>query len=395
MEHQVIARCRSLAECTEEPGFTTRTFLSASVREVHARLRAWMEAAGMTVHIDPAGNLRGRYPALQPGAPTLYIGSHLDTVPRAGAFDGILGVVLGLALVERLAGRRLSFAIEVLGFSEEEGVRFQIPFIGSRAFIGDPISDPRIEDAIRAFGLDPSRIAEARAAADALGYLEFHIEQGPVLESLGLPLAIVEAIVGQSRLEIRFEGRANHAGTTPMRPRRDALAGAAEWISLVEREARAAEGLVATVGQIAVEPGAANVIPGAARVSLDVRHPQDAIRKGYVERFLGCAESIANRRGLTVSIHPRLDQPAVLMDPSLTQILERAVTASGHRAHRMSSGAGHDAMIVARRMPAAMLFLRSPRGISHHPAESVLPQDVAAALSAGARFLEELEAQRA
>src|SRR5579864_8687443 len=160
MEHEVIARCRSLAECTEEPGFITRTFLSPPMHEVHVRLRAWMEQAGMSVRIDSAGNLRGAYAAGQPGAPPLFLGSHLDTVPHAGAFDGILGVVLAVALVQKLAGRRLKFPIEVVGFSEEEGVRFGVPFIGSRAFIGEEVADTRVNDVIRAFGLDPASIAD-------------------------------------------------------------------------------------------------------------------------------------------------------------------------------------------------------------------------------------------
>jgi allantoate deiminase len=389
----VIERCRVLAQFSEEPGATTRTFLSEPMHAVHAHLRDWMEVAGMSVSVDHAGNLRGVYPSNRPDAPRLFIGSHLDTVPRAGAFDGILGVVLGVALIERLDGHRLPFGIEVIGFSEEEGVRFGVPFIGSRALIGD-VDDQllaMIADAITAFGLDPKRIHEARASDDTLGYLEFHIEQGPVLESLDLPLGIVETIAGQSRLDVLFEGQANHAGTTPMNLRRDALAGAAEWIGAVEREARAVPGAVATVGRVHVSPGASNVIPGMATSSLDVRHAEDAIRHDLVERLRRCAQQIAADRCLTVSWEQRLDQAAVAMDSTLVQMLERAVASTGRPVHRMSSGAGHDAMIVARRMPAAMLFLRSPGGISHHPDETVLAADVDAALEVGMRFLQELE----
>jgi len=393
----VIARCRLLAEATEEPGFITRTFLSAPMHQVHDHLRGWMEQAGMRVSTDDAGNLRGVYSALSAEAPRFFIGSHLDTVPRAGAFDGILGVVLGVALVERLERRRLPFAIEVIGFSEEEGVRFGVPFIGSRAFIGDVDNEllARIAGPISAFGLDPNRISEARAGGDSLGYLEFHIEQGPVLESLGLSLGVVEAISGQSRLDVLLEGKANHAGTTPMHLRRDALAGAAEWIGVVEREAREVPGAVATVGRAAVSPGAGNVIPGSVAASLDVRHVDDAVRRDLVARLLRCGEQIAKARCLTVSWAQRLDQPAVAMDSTLTQMLESAVAHRGHPVHRMASGAGHDAMIVARQMPAAMLFLRSPGGISHHPDETVLAEDVAAALDVGMRLLEQLEQRHA
>jgi len=400
----VIDRCRLLAEFTEEPGAITRTFLSEPMHAVHAHLRSWMERAGMRVATDPAGNLRGEYPADRPSAQRLFIGSHLDTVPHAGAFDGVLGVVLGVALVERLGGCKLPFAIEVIGFSEEEGVRFGVPFIGSRAFIGDADGEllarrdaagVSVSEAMRAFGLDPSRIDQACVARDAIGYIEFHIEQGPVLEALDLPLGVVEAISGQSRLDVRFRGRANHAGTTPMNLRRDALAGAAEWISAVEREARAVVGSVATVGRVSVSPGATNVIAGSASASLDVRHASDSVRRELVARLLRCAEQIAPHRCLTVSWEHNLDQAAVPMDSDLVALLDHAVANTGHTVHRMVSGAGHDAMIVARRMPAAMLFLRTPGGISHHPDETVLPEDVAAALDAGMCFLEGLERRHA
>jgi allantoate deiminase len=325
-------------------------------------------------------------------------------VPRAGAFDGILGVVVGLSLVELLGGRRLPFGIEVIGFSEEEGVRFGVPFIGSRAVIGDAGEEllarrdaggVSIGEAIAAFGLDPSRIAEAQITEDAIGYVEFHIEQGPVLESLGLPLGVVEAVCGQSRLEVVFEGQANHAGTTPMDLRQDALAGAAEWICAVEHGARLIPGAVATVGRIRAMPGAGNVIPGSAATSLDVRHTTDSVRHRLVATLLTCAQNIAACRRLKVTWEQRLDQQAVAMDPPLVNLMECAVAAAGHPVHRMASGAGHDAMVIARRIPAAMLFLRSPGGISHHPDESVLAGDVRAALDAGMHFLENLGGQYA
>lgn len=404
---QVIQRCRSLAECTEEHGFTTRTFLSEPMREVHTRLRDWMEQSGITVRIDAAGNLRGCYASARSGntrVRRLFVGSHLDTVPRAGAFDGVLGVVLPIALVELLAGRRLNYDLEIVGFSEEEGVRFEVPFLGSRAFAGAlderflSLRDAKgisVGDAIRSFGLDPDHIQEAQAEGDALGFVEFHIEQGPVLESLGLPLGVVQAVSGQSRLAGVFEGRASHAGTTPMQLRRDALAGASEWIGVVEKKANSIPGLVATVGRIEVEPGATNVIASRARASLDVRHANDTIRKQTVVGLVENAHEIASRRGLSFSCSHQLDQSAVAMDRALTTAVEAAVAGSGNRVHRMVSGAGHDAVIVAQRMPVAMLFLRSPGGISHHPDEIVLPEDVAAALATGLKFLENLEESNA
>lgn len=220
----VLERCDRLAACSEVPGQITRTFLSAPMREVHRQVRGWMEHAGMQVRLDAVGNLIGTYPAAIPEAPKLLIGSHLDSVPDAGRYDGVLGVLLGIALVEALAGQRLRFALEVVGFSEEEGVRFGVPFLGSRAFVGNfeeklleltDIAGVSVAQAIRDFGLNPAEIAPSEG--DYLGYLEFHIEQGPQLEAEGLPLGIVEAIVGQSRLEFEFTGQAAHAGTTPMR----------------------------------------------------------------------------------------------------------------------------------------------------------------------------------
>jgi allantoate deiminase len=395
----VIRWCRQLAKLSEDGNATTRTFLSKPMRDVHTSLAQWMAAVGMTVRVDAVGNIRGVYGATAQQAPRLYIGSHLDTVPNAGAFDGVLGVVIGVALVGSLNQKRLPFAIEVVGFSDEEGVRFGAPFLGSRALTGEfdegllerrDQTGKTVRDVIRAYGLDPGRIPDAKASPGALGYLEFHIEQGPVLEELDLPLAVVDVISGQTRAELTFTGCAAHAGTTPMKMRRDALAGAAEWIAEVEREAVATSGLVATVGQLTVEPGAGNVVAARAVASLDVRHPADAIRKAAAERLRTSAEGIATRRGLKMTWEPRLDQPSVSMDASMAAMLERAVEHGGVRPHRMPSGAGHDAMVLASKMPAGMLFLRCEKGISHHPAENVREDDVAAALEAGSRFLEEL-----
>ena len=399
---EVVRWCRALAECSEEPGVTTRTFLSSPMRDVHARLTEWMDRIGMNVRIDAAGNLRGVYSASSSSseatARRFFMGSHLDTVPHAGAFDGVLGVVLAVALVDLLGGRRFPLTIEVVGFSDEEGTRFGVPFIGSRALVGavdDELlerrdaGNRRVSDVIRDYGLDPTRIADARASDDAMGYLEFHIEQGPVLDDLGLPLGIVDVIAGQTRCDVVFVGTAGHAGTTPMAARRDALAGAAEWIGVVEREAQTTPGLVATVGHIEAQPGATNVIAGRCRTTLDIRHAVDDVRGAATARLLGCAREIASRRGLEIISEPQLDQAAVAMDAGMVATLAHAVSRTGHPVHRMPCGGGHDAMIVARRMPAAMLLLRSPGGISHHPDESVVEEDVAAALWAGLECLEE------
>lgn len=369
------------------------------MRDVHQEIAGWMKPLDAQVRVDAAGNFRGVYPASQPHAPRLLIGSHLDTVPNAGAYDGILGVVLAVALLEELQGRRLPFGIEVVGFSEEEGVRFGTPFIGSRALVGrldGELLNARdaqgisVREAIEQFGLNPEEISQAELENDALGYLEFHIEQGPVLEKLDLPLAAVEAIAGQSRLEFTFCGRANHAGTTPMHLRRDAVAGGAEWISAVERNAQSIPGLVATVGKIDASPGAANVIAAEARLTLDVRHSSDEIRKRAVADLLREGHAIAASRGLSVQQSTLLNQAAVAMDPFLTAEIEQAIVKAGYKPHRMASGAGHDAMILAEKVPAAMIFLRTSGGISHGPAESVAREDVEKAIQCGMHLLDQL-----
>ena len=399
---RAIAECRRIAGMSEEVGGTTRRFLTPPVREVHALLHGRMEAIGMNVSVDAAGNLRGRWHPPAGRSKRLIIGSHIDTVPNAGAFDGILGVTLALECAAIAQELKLPLPIEIIAFSEEEGVRFGVPFIGSRAAAGrfDPAllklkdaDGATLDDAIRAFGLDPGGIEKAAIDEDALGFLEVHIEQGPVLEAEGLQVAAVTAIVGQTRHILTWTGHANHAGTTPMHLRRDALAGAAEWIVAVESLAQRTDGLVATVGHVDVEPNAGNVIAGAVRVSLDVRHADDAARKSAVDALLAQAETIAARRGLALQCARQMDQPAVPMDERLTAFLAEATEAAGLPVKLMPSGAGHDAMVMASRVPTAMLFLRSPGGLSHHPDETVLEEDVAAALGVCRKFLERLAAE--
>ncbi len=358
LAEEVMARCARLASFSEDVNATRRTFLSPPMRDVHREITGWLQPLGTKVRVDAAGNLRVEYPAEGPAAACLLIGSHLDTVPNAGAYDGILGVVLAVALLKGLRGRRLPYGIEIVGFSEEEGVRFGTPFIGSRALVGrldeDLLSaqDSRgvsVRQAITDFGLNPAQIDEARLPDDAFGYLEFHIEQGPVLDNMGIPVAVVEAIAGQSRLDLTFAGRTNHAGTTPMDLRFDAVAGAAEWITIVEKEAKAVSGLVATVGSVEASPGAANVIAGKARLSLDVRHREDRFRTRTVEDLIHHAQQIAQRRGLSLHWSARMNQPAVAMDPFLVGQIEEAMRRIGCEPHRMVSGAGHDAMIMAEK----------------------------------------------
>jgi allantoate deiminase len=391
----VMARCRELAAISEMTGGTLRTFLSPVMKRCYHIVGEWMKSAGMTVSVDAAGNLRGTLAGADPGR-VFVMGSHLDTVRDAGAFDGILGVMMAIAIAGNYPPHQLPFDLEVIGFSEEEGVRFGVPFIGSRAGVG-LLDEPTlnrtdatgvsIAQAIGDFGLDPSRLFNATFHTTPLGFLEFHIEQGPVLDNARESVAIVEAIAGQTRALVKFIGSANHAGTTPMPLRRDSLAAAAQWVSAVEQIAQSTPGLVATNGKINVHPNVSNVIPGEATVSLDVRHDKDEVRNCACEDLRAAAEKIACSRGLQWTWTDLLTQPAVRMDESLTNALS-AATPTGTR--RMVSGAGHDAMILAPHIPSAMLFLRSPGGISHHPAESVLPGDVDLALEIGFRFIESI-----
>ena len=403
---RAIADCRRIALMTEEPGRTTRRFLTEPTHTVHALLRERMEALAMKVMVDAVGNMRGLWRPKGAGARRLIVGSHVDTVPNAGAFDGVLGVMLAIEWVGIARELRLPLAIEVIAFSEEEGMRYGVPFLGSRAVTGifdttmlayEDAGGVRMDDAIRAFGLDPAKIADAALDEQVLGFVEIHIEQGPVLETEGLPLAVVEGISGQTRLGLRFTGQANHAGTTPMNLRRDALAAAAEWITTVETQVREAaveqspllkeSGLVATVGKIEIEPNAGNVIPGVVSVSLDLRCMSNRSRSHWTTELISDARAIARKRNIELEWVKKMDQRRVDMDQYLSLRLKLAVEAAGFPLRTIPSGAGHDAMVMAARVPTAMLFLRSPGGISHHPSESVLESDVEASLNVGREFL--------
>lgn len=354
----------------------------------------------MAARHDNIGNLHGRYEAVAAGAPTLILGSHLDSVRDAGRYDGPLGIVVAVAAVERLhkAGRRLPFAIEVIAFADEEGLRFSSTYLGSRAVAGSfdhaildhtDAAGITMAEAIKAFGGDPARVGEDRwNAGTLLGYVEVHIEQGPVLDGLGLPVGVVTAIAGQARYLVTFVGQAGHAGTVPMHGRRDALAAAAEFVLAVEADAGAHEGVVATVGQVAVHPGASNVIPGAVDLSLDIRHADESVRAGHTRRILERADEIAARRGVKTSIRLQGDNPSVPCAPRLVSLMAKAIEAQGLEVVQLASGAGHDAVPMSALTDVAMLFVRCKGGISHNPAESATEQDVSASIEVLSRFLE-------
>ena len=353
----------------------------------------------MGAGLDAAGNVVGRYEAATPAAPALLLGSHIDTVRDAGKYDGNFGVVAAVEVVRRLrlAGERLPFAVEVLAFGDEEGVRFPTTLTGSRAVAGtlDPAAlDARddggvsVREALRQFGCDPARIPDVpRRKEGVLGYVELHIEQGPVLEAEGLPIGVVTAISGASRFTAHVFGVAGHAGTVPMALRKDALAAAAEIVLAVERAGRETADLVATVGRIEARPGAVNVIPSGASFAIDVRSPSDRVRSGAVARLNQELAGIAERRGVTARLDKTDDEPAATCTPWLVEQLEAAVGRAGVRPLRLPSGAGHDGLAVVALCPIGMLFVRCEGGISHNPAESITTEDADVAVRVLLDFL--------
>jgi allantoate deiminase len=397
----VMEHCELLGNVSEESGALTRPYGSRAMREANEIVSGWMRAAGMTVSQDEIGNLIGHYQGTS--EKTLVLGSHLDTVRDAGKYDGQMGVLVALACVQRLhdRGERPPFSIEVPAFADEEGLRFGTAFLGSSVYAGafdEELLNLQDQDgvtlleAVRAFGGDTDALKpKGRRDGDLLGYCEVHIEQGPVLEEHDLPVGIVTAINGQSRVGLVFDGKAGHAGTVPMEGRQDALCAAAEFVLEVERAARVESGSVATVGEIAAHPGAANVVPGRTELSLDLRHPDDEVRERLRDHLKMRAEVIATSRGCDYEWQLRQETRAVSTDQDLSDLLARAVEDSGMAVHRLPSGAGHDAAQLAELTPVAMLFVRCNEGISHNPAESVTQEDVGVAVEVMGRFLERVK----
>lgn len=392
---QVMDRCDALAEISESAGQLTRVYLSKEHLRANQVVGEWMRAAGMRVWQDSVGNICGRYEGQTADAPALLLGSHLDTVRNAGRYDGMLGVLSALETVRYLHQRqiRLPVALEIVGFGDEEGTRFGITLLGSRGLTGtwpaewlacqDADGVP-VSQALTQAGLSADAIGEAaRPPSDILAYLELHIEQGPCLEQAGLALGVVTAINGARRLNCAFVGHAGHAGTVPMGQRQDALAAAAAWMTQVEALTQSSDPhLVATVGTLHCLPGAANVIPGEVRLTLDVRGPEDAALEALLTRLLAAAKEIAMLRGCQFSAEEYYRIPATRCDDRLQTTLSDAVTVVQGTSLSLPSGAGHDAIAIAERWPVGMLFVRCRGGISHHPDESVLTDDVAQALQA-------------
>lgn len=394
-----MERLEALGRISDEPGQLTRLFGSPAMRRANELAQSWMMQAGMTVRTDALGNLIGHFPGAREDAKALLLGSHLDTVRNAGKFDGPLGVVLAIACIEKIRSMKgaLPFAIKVIAFADEEGARFQSAYLGSRALTGSltekdlalvDTNGVTMADAIRQFGGDPAKLPSCRMnAQDLLGYVEVHIEQGPVLEEKNLAVGLVTAIAGQTRAAITFEGRPAHAGTTPMKSRQDALCGAAEFISQVEQYARQHPGLVATVGQIAADPNVSNVIPGRCRLSVDVRHQDDAVRLNFQKDCAPFLAGMEQRRQLKIMWRTVQETASVPCSANLSALLRAAARKYQNEVIELPSGAGHDAAVMAKITPVAMLFVRCAGGVSHHPDEAVRMDDVRVALQALTDFV--------
>jgi len=398
---EIVGRIEALAAISETPGQLTRIFLTPEHRAGADLILAWMREAGMRAHLDAIGNVCGRYEGVAQGLPCLMLGSHYDTVRDAGKWDGPLGLITAISCVSDLnrRGKRLPYAIEVVGFADEEGVRFASTLLGSRAVAGtfdESVLDGRdaagvtMRNALRQFGLDPDHIGDAaRTRRELLAYLELHIEQGPVLEAQDLPVGVVTAIAGATRMAARLAGMAGHAGTVPMMLRRDALTGAAECIGAIEEFCRTdGNGLVGTVGYIDARPGATNVIPGQVSFTIDIRAPADGHRKRAVSDIVRQIEAIAKRRNLALQLDVTHENRTVPCAPWLQAQIAAAITAEGVSVFELPSGAGHDGMAMIDIADVGMVFVRCRGGISHHPDEHVELADADAAARVLLRVIE-------
>lgn len=404
MDHakRLLERCDQLAQISALESGILRAYLTPEHKQANRLVAKWMQQAGMTSWSDPAGNILGRYASASPDAKTLVIGSHLDTVPNAGRYDGILGVLAGIELVDSLHTKhvQLPFHIDVVGFGDEEGYRFGATLLGSEAIAGgwkqswNSLCDANgisLEQAFMDFGLDVKQVPTAQLDADQLiGYWELHIEQGPVLEQQDLAVGVVTGIAGARRFNFTVKGHAGHAGTVPMDLRQDALVGCAEMTLAIEQLA-IANAVVATVGKISVIPGAVNVIAGQAVFTLDIRSDNDQLRDDVFLKIKHQAEQIATARNLQLIVEQTHNASAVLCDEDFMSLFDRASTKITGSSYRLVSGAGHDAMAMAKLCKVGMLFMRCEKGISHHPDEAVTHSDTAIALQVFEQAVQELE----
>ena len=411
---KIFSRIGELASVTEVPGTVTRIFGTPAFLEGAGKVLQWMQEAGLETRIDAIGNVRGVLRCRKELAKTFVIASHIDTVRNAGRFDGPLGVLAGLDLLEELirSGQPIPFHIELIAFSDEEGVRFQTTYLGSKVVAGhfDEATLERKDAAgtsLRevlgeiggATGDGSGRPGdwmerlrqEAIAPENWLGYFELHIEQGPVLYERKIPVALVKAIAGQIRAEIIFRGMAGHAGTVPMDMRNDALCAASEFILEVEKMALSGgNGLLATVGKLQIENAAGNVIPGTVVCSLDLRCADESVLSFSYKKIGELGREIANRRNIVLEWNLIQELGPVISDKVLNALLAEAVRAGGYEPLELVSGAGHDAVPVSVVSPVSMLFVRCYKGISHNPLENVELEDLAAAITVTDRFIHQL-----
>ncbi|MNR79384.1 N-carbamoyl-L-amino acid hydrolase [compost metagenome] len=402
--HEIIERLHVLAQYTEQEGMMTRTYLTPAHRGAAGQIAAWMRDAGMTVRRDAVGNVIGRYEGTVAGAPALVTGSHFDTVRNGGIYDGLLGILLPISCIAgwHKQGMQFPFPIEVIAFSEEEGVRFKAPMLGSRAIAGtfeqrvlNHTDDQGISmrDAMQAADLQPSQIAAAAAPRDSIAaFIEVHIEQGPVLLNKELALGVVTAISGATRFMLELEGIAGHAGTVPMDMRRDAAMAAAEFALFVEQRCGNMPHLVGTIGQWTVPNGATNVIPGRAILSLDVRAGDDAQRLAAIADITAELERISIRRNVRSTLTKTYETSSAICADWLQQGWLAALQRQGCDSCSLPSGAGHDAMAIAAIAPIAMLFVRCGNGgISHHPTETMTMEDATLASKVFMDFVEHFD----
>ncbi|MCP3870046.1 MAG: allantoate amidohydrolase [Gammaproteobacteria bacterium] len=395
---RILERINFLAGHSETPSGLTRRYLTPEHAAANQTVAQWMKEAGMAVETDSVGNVIGRYEGLRPELGSILVGSHLDSVPDGGRFDGTLGVITAIECVRQLyqTGRKLRHSVEIIGFGDEEGARFHTAFLGSRGFIGDldpevlKICDDKgtsLAQAMGQFQLDPTQINQnPKVPGDIACYLELHIEQGPVLQHHDLPVGIVSAIYGQTRAKIQLTGQTEHAGTVPMAVRRDALAGAAQTVLEIEAICNSYSdvGVLGTVGQIIPHPGASNVIAGSCSLTLDLRAPDDDNRQRVLETIEKRLEKLASQRGLQSSLTVVYNNEAVQCTPRLTKLISEAVSTLGVQPLSLGSGAGHDAVIMSSITDVGMIFVRCRDGISHSPDEFVSVED----LEAGFRLLQ-------
>ncbi len=400
----IVQRIEAMAKVSEDKNCLTRSYGSGTFQKVTQLMLNWMHEAGLTTRIDNIGNVIGRLEATIPTDKTFIIGSHLDTVKNAGKFDGQLGLLIALDIAEQLNQFEtdLPFNIEVVGFCDEEGVRFTTTYLGSSVLSNTFQKEwlnrrddegLSLAEVIKKNGGDPDYIPrDAINADECLGFFEVHIEQGPVLEKNRVPVGIVTCIAGQTRVEVKFMGKAGHAGTTPMNMRQDALCAAVDFISEVEKYAlNSNKSVIATVGKLITKPNVSNVIPSEVICSLDLRSPDDNAMFEALAALENKANQICKMRKLWLDWTVLQQNEAVGCDPLLCDLLEQAISQSGiEKIIKLSSGAGHDAVALSAIMPVSMLFVQCKEGISHHPDEFVKVEDISAALQVSELYLKEL-----